>query len=99
MPGLVYREAADATAEDELLGKDEESEASDIAETLALEEAKDANKGGGFQPFTMASTGRVSKPSEKYVAGVGVGLGGGFTHECELKAMKSEEAMAADQEG
>eukprot|EP00957_Ditylum_brightwellii_P060240 4574962-Ditylum_brightwellii.AAC.1 len=33
------------------------------------------------------------------VTGVGTGLGGGFTHTHELKAMKYEEAMAADQEG
>eukprot|EP00957_Ditylum_brightwellii_P145353 11069495-Ditylum_brightwellii.AAC.1 len=66
MPGLVDHEAAEAAAEDELLGKDEESEASDIAETLALEEAKDANEGGGFQPFAMTRAERVSKPSEKY---------------------------------
>eukprot|EP00957_Ditylum_brightwellii_P035324 2679431-Ditylum_brightwellii.AAC.1 len=33
---------------------------------LVLEEAKDANEGGGFQPFTMTRAGRVSNPSEKY---------------------------------
>eukprot|EP00957_Ditylum_brightwellii_P158155 12037908-Ditylum_brightwellii.AAC.2 len=137
----------DGTEEDEALlhlitcEEDDESddesddETNDLPETVALEEAKEANDGGSFKTFTTTRVGRVFRPNTKYgietmaftqaemgyhanlcetaimeyakedfqldfeVAGVGAGIGGGFTHTQEQKAMKYNEAMKADHEG
>eukprot|EP00957_Ditylum_brightwellii_P153991 11720819-Ditylum_brightwellii.AAC.1 len=41
--------------------KDDESK--DLPDTVALEEAKEANDGGGFEKFTTTRIGRVVRPN------------------------------------
>jgi hypothetical protein len=115
--------------DDSILQVDEEDQHDtnlDATTTPALEEAKNANEGGGFQTFTETRSGRVVQPPQRLnmatmaltpaeigyqarlmelakleheIAGVGAGIGGGFTNTRELKAMKYKEAMKVDTEG
>eukprot|EP00957_Ditylum_brightwellii_P126353 9632491-Ditylum_brightwellii.AAC.1 len=52
-----------------------------------------------LKEITMIMYAKEDYLLDSEVAEVGTGLGGGFTHMHELRAMKYEEAMAADWEG